>query len=501
MKKILELSHTKAFDFLLQGACYSTITLPIYFDFSNILDFVKTKIGSKDFSVCLKDKNVFPSDFDNVNYHLLMNKDGRYAYRPLQLANPYLYYFLAREITKYENWELLKKRFGEFENRNCEVVSIPQINDDKDENITATSIKFWWEHIEQRSIELSLEYKYIFVTDITNCYGSIYTHSISWALHGIEYAKEHKKEKKLGKLIDTYIMGMQYKQTNGIPQGGVLFDFIAEMVLGYSDLLLYEELQRIGIVDYKILRYRDDYRIFSNSKEELEKIAMTLQATLAKLNFQLNSSKTKLSEDIIENSVKADKLFYIANLPIYKGEETVFNTLQQELLYILCLSNQYPNSGTISKLLTIFLKRISAKEHLLENVGVLSAIVVEIAMNSPKVYSLTVSIISNLINHLDTTEKREAMAKNICNKFSRLPNIGYLQLWMQRITFQMHTSMGYTEPLCEIVESKPNVQIWNNEWLKDEYTAEFPLYSMCTNWLRDTFTPIINIDEVSIFDY
>ena len=193
---------------------------------------------------------------------------------------------MAREITKYENWELLKKRFGEFENRNCEVVSIPQINDDKDENITATSIKSWWEHIEQRSIELSLEYKYIFVTDITNCYGSIYTHSISWALHGIEYAKEHKKEKNLGKLIDTYIMGMQYKQTNGIPQGGVLFDFIAEMVLGYSDLLLYEELQRIGITDYKILRYRDDYRIFSNSKEELEKIAMTLQTTLAKLNFQ-----------------------------------------------------------------------------------------------------------------------------------------------------------------------------------------------------------------------
>ena len=257
----------------------------------------------------------------------------------------------------------------------------------------------------------------------------------------------------------------------------------------------------MGITHYKILRYRDDYRIFSNSKEELEKIAMTLQITLAKLNFQLNSSKTKLSEDIIESSVKADKLFYIANLPIYKGEEAVFNTLQQELLYILCLSKQYPNSGTISKLLTIFLKRISAIENLLENVGVLSAIVVEIAMNSPKVYSLAVSIISNLINHLDTTEKRETMAKNICNKFSRLPNIGYLQLWMQRITFQMNTPMGYTEALCKIVENKPNVQIWNNEWLKDEYTAEFPLYSMCTNWIRDMFTPIINIDEVSIFDY
>ena len=37
MKHILELSHTKAFDFLLQGASYSTITLPIYFDFSKSL--------------------------------------------------------------------------------------------------------------------------------------------------------------------------------------------------------------------------------------------------------------------------------------------------------------------------------------------------------------------------------------------------------------------------------------------------------------------------------
>lgn len=294
---------------------------------------------------------------------------------------------------------------------------------------------------------------------------------------------------------------MQYAQTNGIPQGGVLFDFIAEMVLGYSDLLLYEELQKKGITHYKILRYRDDYRIFSNSKEELEVIAMTLQKTLAKLNFQLNSSKTKLSEDVIESSVKADKLFYIANLPIYKKGKTVYNTLQQELLYILCLSKKYPNSGTISKLLTIFFKRISEKGKILENVEVLSAIVVEIAMNSPKVYSLAVSIISNLIDYLDTTEKRETMAKNICNKFSRLPNIGYLQLWMQRITFQMSTSMGYTEPLCKIVENKPDVQIWNNEWLKDEYTSGFPLYSMCTNWIRDRFTPIINIDEVSIFDY
>lgn len=501
MKNILELSAAKALDYFLQPTNYSTINFPIYLRFNTILKFVKEKVGRKDFSQCLKDPKKSPSDYENVNYDLLVNKDGRYAYRPLQLANPFLYYFLAREITKKNNWEFIKQRFADFKKDSIEVVSIPMIKEKRDKSVMATTIKSWWEHIEQRSIELSLGYKYIFITDITNCYGSIYTHSIAWALHGIEYAKLHRQEDNLGNKIDKYIMGMQYAQTNGIPQGSVLFDFIAEMVLGYSDLLLYEELQRKGITQYKILRYRDDYRIFSNSKEELEKIAMTLQITLAKLNFQLNSSKTKLSEDIIESSIKADKLFYIANIPIYKGEKTVFNTLQQELLYILCLSKQYPNSGIISKLLTTFSKRISAKDKISENVEVLSAIVVEIAMNSPKVYSLAVSIISKLICCLDTTEKREIMAKNIFMKFSRLPNIGYLQLWMQRITFQMRTPMGYTESLCKIVENEPNVQIWNNDWLKDEYTSDFPLYSMCTNWIRDMFTPIIDIDEVSVFDY
>lgn len=35
--------------------------------------------------------------------------------------------------------------------------------------------------MEQRSIELSLEYRYMFVTDITNCYGSVNPQAFDWA--------------------------------------------------------------------------------------------------------------------------------------------------------------------------------------------------------------------------------------------------------------------------------------------------------------------------------
>lgn len=501
MKNILDLSTTKAFDYFLESSNYCNIAFPKYFDFKDILSFVKTKINSKDFSVCLKEKRKLPSDYDNVNYHLLMNKDGRYAYRPLQLVNPYLYYFLVREITKATNWKFIKKRFKEFENPNFEVISIPVVKEANDKSVMATTIKSWWEHIEQRSIQLSLEYKYIFITDITNCYGSIYTHSISWALHGMEYIKEHREEKNLGKSIDAYIMGMQYGQTNGIPQGSVLFDFIAEIVLGYADMLLYEDLKKEEIVNYKILRYRDDYRIFSNSKEEIERIAMKLQSILQKLNFQINSSKTKISEDIVDASLKEDKLYYIANGPIYRGRNSLFSNFQQELLFILQFSRKYSNSGTLAKLLNKFLKRLISIEKLNEDVNVLSAIAVEIAMNSPKIYNLVVSILSHLINQLESIRERENICKNICGKFSRLPNVGYLQIWMQRITFDMTMSKGYTESLCKIVNEESDISIWNNSWLKDEYIIGFPTYSLCTHWPRDFYTPIIDIDEVSIFEY
>ena len=97
--------------------------------------------------------------------------------------------------------------------------------------------------------------------------------------------------------------------------------------------------------------------------------------------------------------------------------------------------------------------------------------------------------------------EREKIAKNVCLKFSRLPNIGYLQIWMQRITYKMETLMEYTEPLCKIANNIPNISIWNNDWLKDEFVEDFPTYNICTDWLVDLFTPTIDINEVSIFDY
>ena len=132
----------------------------------------------------LKEGKVYPSNYDIVNYKMLINKDGRYAFRPLQIANSFLYYLLAREITYKKNWSKIKKKFNEFVDNRIEVSNIPVLKGEDDKKILATIISNWWDKVEQRTIELSIEYKYMFVTDITNCYGSIYTHSIAWAIEG-----------------------------------------------------------------------------------------------------------------------------------------------------------------------------------------------------------------------------------------------------------------------------------------------------------------------------
>lgn len=66
----------------------------------------------------------------------------------------------------------------------------------------AKQILKWWESVEQESICLSLEYEYVFDTDVADCYSSIYTHSIAWAIEGKDIAKKNHRLTLLGNSID-----------------------------------------------------------------------------------------------------------------------------------------------------------------------------------------------------------------------------------------------------------------------------------------------------------
>lgn len=101
---------------------------------------------------------------------------------------------------------------------------------------------------------------------------------------------------------------------------------------------------------------------------------------------------------------------------------------------------------------------------------------------------------------METTEERVRVVSAVYKKFTRMPIIGEVQIWMQHITFRMSDGFEYSEPLCKIVAGEKDTILWNNKWLKEEYRRLFPQEQICTDKARDRITPVIDIDEVSLFD-
>ncbi|MCB7034224.1 RNA-directed DNA polymerase [Streptococcus salivarius] len=506
-KCVLDMTSMEARAFFLKSSSYFSGNLPTYFDFTSILNEVSKIMDGKKLNDVWYRK---PGNYRNVNRKIIMNKDGKYAWRQLQIIHPFIYVDLVNLITEEKNWNLVRKRFSEFDNTSnaskIRCISIPKQSKSKLSDIGNT-ILGWWKNSEQALIKYSLDFDYCLQTDVTDCYPSIYTHSISWALHGINVAKSNRSLDLLGNKIDKSIQSMQNMQTNGIPQGSVLMDFIAEMILGYSDKLLSEELSKEGINNYQIVRYRDDYKIFSDSKEDVEKILKTLSIILYDLNLKLNSAKTYLYDDIILDGIKPDKLYWttkyesfvdyfptkkdlldISNKDIPREEDDIFDDLlnkkekkrpsfkisiQKHLLEIKIMAEKYPNCGQLKKSLTdLYLYRIKQMSKMPDDVEQIVSILVSIMIKNPTTIQHCVVILGRILEFYKNEPKQVSVfISKILKKYSKLPNTDLVEIWLQRFTVLLNADeqFSYQSNLCQFVNGNSDVSFWNSEWLKKEY--------------------------------
>ena len=491
-KSVLDLTHNEALHFFLKQESYCNFDLPEYFKFDGLLASVNTALKDKKLSDFRKSS---PRDLDDINYKVLNNKDGKYAWRPLQLISPVLYVSLVHKITAQENWELLQNRFREFsKNQKIECISIPRQslteNSDKAEQISN-----WWHQIEQRSIEMALDYSCLTHTDLTDCYGAIYTHSVAWAVHRKDFCKKpenrpNKKPQLLGNQIDSHLQDMSHGQTNGIPQGSTLMDFIAEIVLGYADLELSKRLENENIKDYKILRYRDDYRIFSRSPIDNDQIVKCLTEIMIGLGLKLSAEKTNVSPNVIKGAIKSDKLYWI------KQKQTDKN-LQKHLLIIHDLSMQFPNCGSLSTALKDFYNKLRKRKKLNESIIPLISIVTDIAHKNPRTYQYSAAIISLLLKFEKDESQKSVLLGKVINKFNDIPNTGHLDIWIQRVALGIKSSVTFKEPLCKLASK--NVDIWNFSWLQDSLKNKIDISSIFDVNDIAQLPEIITKNEVALF--
>jgi len=89
MRRILEFNHIEVREFFLKEESYFNFDLPQYFVFQNLLHQLSQQIAGRNITdfystyvnVYGKTKSTNPCDFENVNYIILNNKDGKFAWR------------------------------------------------------------------------------------------------------------------------------------------------------------------------------------------------------------------------------------------------------------------------------------------------------------------------------------------------------------------------------------------------------------------------------------
>ena len=248
--------------------------------------------------------------------------------RVLSVSNPEAFLRLSKYMR--DNWEDILKA-SSSPNSLSPVTFIRSYNFSAEEMINCESIR---EKLRAKSdfivgvkncIRASLGYKYRLKVDITNCYNSIYTHSITWAICGKEQAKSYFRtsepssiqgEYEMGDFLDCFIRQQKNNETNGIIVGPYTSRIISEIVLARIDHILSDK----GL---KFKRYVDDYKLYFRSEAQAQESLTLIEKVLNEFNLTLNTSKTEIEKypyeiisqikDSYENSLKNDGVFGVLN--------------------------------------------------------------------------------------------------------------------------------------------------------------------------------------------
>ena len=207
------------------------------------------------------------------------------ARRRFALPNPYHYCKAVDFIVSHE--EEIKKIYEKSQYSLTAPINKSPKNNEPYAKKTATIAE------TKREIEKQFQdNRYEIRLDISSFFDSIYTHSIPWAVYGIEEAKKKKRDKTLwGNQLDDLMEALNYKQTNGILIGNSLSRIVSEIILCTID----EEIQK-ALPDISCCRYVDDYYIYTKDSSQIKEIIAVIRIALARYQLTFNESKIAVNE-------------------------------------------------------------------------------------------------------------------------------------------------------------------------------------------------------------
>jgi hypothetical protein len=161
------------------------------------------------------------------------------------------------------------------------------------------------------------KYNNLYKFDISKCFDSIYTHTITWSLLNKEIVKNNIDDSRntFGGEFDHLMQKLNFNETNGIVIGPELSRIFAEIILQKIDLNVFKAIRAnkdekeclIHKVDYEVFRYVDDYFVFYNSENTKNEIIKEFRIQLKEYKLSFNDSKNILYNKPIITAISIAK--------------------------------------------------------------------------------------------------------------------------------------------------------------------------------------------------
>lgn len=299
---------------------------------------------------------------DNINSKNFLNGDYGYMIfdvirntnvpRTLGIPNPIGYYKLCKILEK--NWEMIKEHFKKYTSDGKYKISRIHIRKIQGNKSLFEMNYNNWRIDGTPELDLLLGTKYIVHADISNCFPSVYTHSLPWALVGKQIAKTNRNKDWYND-IDKACSGIKNGETHGILIGPHSSNILSEIILVVID----DKLSR----KWNYYRNIDDYTCYVKTQEDAKSFVKDLSEELQKYGLSLNHKKTFYEE--LPISLEEEWISRLSTFPI---TSPYGSTSYKEVSNFLDLSIKLMKENNMnSAILNYAIKTLSGQKKLTES--------------------------------------------------------------------------------------------------------------------------------------
>jgi len=322
-----------------------------------------------------------------------------------------------------------------------------------------------------RSSELAKSYSHVLVTDITDFYNQIYIHRLQNSLERCD-----PNFRDLSRGIERLLINFNNGASKGIPVGPAASIILAEASLIDIDEFIVQKSENY-------VRYVDDFRIFSNSRFDLELFLHNLTKYLYNNHrLTLSSSKTEILEtnkfnekylenpEIIEKEEIHETLAKMSDYPSHKSVEDIKALPENSKIKIEATVLQ----NLLNKIIDKDVLDLGLARHILRKAKKLRtrAIIVQLLENFDFFSPLIRDVVLYLYEVTNTN-----MVKSYFHYFEKMLNesesikLPFVQYWMQNYFAQYPIFYTYrfikdfisnneNKRVCALVAKKNNQVAW-----------------------------------------